>query len=34
VLGYLYEGDDLKDHLLSAIGAVVDNRPYLSPTAT
>jgi two-component system invasion response regulator UvrY len=33
VLAYLYEGEDLKDHLLPAIGAVVQNRPYLSPTA-
>lgn len=33
VLAYLYEGDDLKDHLIPAIGAVVQNRPYLSPTA-
>jgi len=33
VLAYLYTGDDLKNQLLSAIGAVVQNRPYLSPTA-
>jgi DNA-binding NarL/FixJ family response regulator len=33
VLAYLYEGDDLKDHLLSAVSAVVNERPYLSPTA-
>jgi len=33
VLAYLYAGDDLKEQLLSAIGAVVQNRPYLSPTA-
>lgn len=33
VLAYLYEGDDLQDHLIPAIGAVVQNRPYLSPTA-
>jgi len=33
VLAYLYAGDDLKDQLLAAIGAVVQNRPYLSPTA-
>lgn len=32
-LAYLYEGDDLKDHLLSAVSAVVQERPYLSPTA-
>ena len=33
VLAYLFEGDDLKDHLLPAISAVVQDRPYLSPTA-
>jgi DNA-binding NarL/FixJ family response regulator len=33
VLAYLFEGDDLKDHLLPAIGAVLQERPYLSPTA-
>ncbi len=33
VLAYLFEGDDLTDHLLPAVSAVVQNRPYLSPTA-
>lgn len=33
VLAYLFEGDDLKDHLLPAVSAVAQNRPYLSPTA-
>lgn len=33
VLAYLFEGDDLKDHLLAAIGAAMQDRPYLSPTA-
>jgi two-component system invasion response regulator UvrY len=33
VLAYMFEGDDLKDHLLPAISAVVQDRPYLSPTA-
>ncbi len=32
-LAYLYEGDDLKDHLLPAVSAAVQERPYLSPTA-
>lgn len=33
VLSYLYEGDDLKNHLLPAINTVGQERPYLSPTA-
>jgi len=33
VQAYLFTGDDLKDQLLSAISAVVQDRPYLSPTA-
>lgn len=33
VLAYLYEGDDLKDHLLPALNAVLQERPYLTPTA-
>lgn len=33
VLAYLYEGDDLKDHLLPALNAVLGERPYLTPTA-
>lgn len=33
VLAYLYEGDDLKDHLLPAVNSVIQDRPYLSPTA-
>lgn len=32
-LAYLFEGDDLKDHLLPAMSAVAADRPYLSPTA-
>jgi len=30
VLAYLFEGDALKDHLLPAVSAVAQNRPYLS----
>ena len=33
VRAYLCAGDDLKDQLLPAISAVVQDRPYLSPTA-
>lgn len=33
VMGYLFIGDDLGDCLLPALGTVLNNRPYLSPTA-
>lgn len=33
VVAYLYSGDDLKDCLVTAISTVLNNRPYLSPTA-
>lgn len=33
VLGYLFLGDDLGDCLAPALGTVLNNRPYLSPTA-
>ncbi len=33
VLGYLFLGDDLGDCLPPALGTVLNNRPYLSPTA-
>jgi len=33
VLAYLYAGDDLQDCLIPAISTVLNNRPYLSPTA-
>lgn len=33
VLGYLFTGDDLKDCLIPALTTVMNNRPYLSPTA-
>jgi DNA-binding NarL/FixJ family response regulator len=33
VHGYLYEGDDLRASLLTAIDTVLRNRPYLSATA-
>lgn len=33
VLGYLFTGDDIGDCLIPALTAVMNNRPYLSPTA-
>lgn len=33
VLGYLFSGDDLGDCLIPALTTVMNNRPYLSPTA-
>jgi len=33
VQSYLYEGDELKDHLATAVEVVMRDRPYLSPTA-
>ncbi|MEO8609104.1 MAG: response regulator transcription factor, partial [Chloroflexota bacterium] len=33
VLGYLFSGDDLRDCLIPALSVVLNNRPYLSPTA-
>ena len=33
VLGYLFGGDDLRDCLIPALATVLNNRPYLSPTA-
>ncbi len=33
VLGYLFTGDDLGDCLIPALTTVINNRPYLSPTA-
>jgi len=33
VLGYLFTGDDLGDCLIPALTTVMNNRPYLSPTA-
>ncbi|MCB9451434.1 MAG: response regulator transcription factor [Anaerolineaceae bacterium] len=33
VLAYLFAGDDLRDHLVAAVQAVAQRRPYLSPTA-
>jgi DNA-binding NarL/FixJ family response regulator len=33
VLGYLFTGDDLGNCLIPALNTVMNNRPYLSPTA-
>jgi DNA-binding NarL/FixJ family response regulator len=33
VMGYLFSGDDLRDCLIPAFTTVMNNRPYLSPTA-
>jgi DNA-binding NarL/FixJ family response regulator len=33
VMGYLFTGDDLGDCLIPALTTVINNRPYLSPTA-
>jgi DNA-binding NarL/FixJ family response regulator len=33
VLGYLFSGDDLCDCLITTFMTVLNNRPYLSPTA-
>ncbi|HEX2619336.1 MAG TPA: hypothetical protein VHL11_04290 [Phototrophicaceae bacterium] len=33
VLSYLFSGDDLSDCLIPALTTVMNNRPYLSPTA-
>lgn len=33
VMGYLFSGDDIGDCLIPALTTVINNRPYLSPTA-
>lgn len=33
VMGYLFTGDDLRDYLIPALTTIINNRPYLSPTA-
>lgn len=33
VMGYLFSGDDLQECLIPALTTILNNRPYLSPTA-